>query len=322
VLLTGDGADACVAGSPLVFDSLLRKGRLRTLWRYLDWYRRYSHQPLHKTLAFGCIAPLLPLGLQRRLISAYVERAIRHNRHRLMPSWLTGTLREDLLQRHLQLSVEAERRRRFASPAREREYRQVYPPEVARHLVPWPIEIWRPFADRRLHEFLLAVPPEEKFSLQPDGGTYSASKQLLRRGLRGILPESIRTRTAKTTFATVVESEFTRNWHFYEATFGPAGRPEIARRRYIDQGQFWRWLQQAGTRGEGLAGWYVTNLVELETWLRRFNLPRRELASVIPSTSTWHRRVAVHQSLTHTQEGGEPNFETVQTARVGGIWAG
>jgi asparagine synthase (glutamine-hydrolysing) len=288
-ILTGDIADSCVGGSPLVFDSLLRQGKLRALPRYLRAYRQLSPDSLRKTIAFGCLAPLLPLPAQAALMAAYTQRDVRRHAGWLLPGWMPEALRADLLRRHLRLCLATERGRRFANPTREAEYRMLYAPEISRHPVPWSLEFWRPFADRRLHEFLLAIPPEQKFTpLAADDPLYAGSKWLVRRALRGILPERIRTRTTKTVFNAVYENEVERHWPLYVEAFGPAARPEIAARGYVDQARFWARLEALRRGEQGGDYLYVKQLVGLETWLRTLRLPRPQLVTVPPPWPT-HR---------------------------------
>ena len=66
------------------------------------------------------------------------------------------------------VGVGMERHRRFASQSREEQYQMLYPPPVSRNPSGWPVEIWRPYADRRLHEFMLAIPPEQHFEPQQE----------------------------------------------------------------------------------------------------------------------------------------------------------
>jgi asparagine synthase (glutamine-hydrolysing) len=274
VVLTGDIADGCVRGSPLVFDALLRRGRWRELRRHLAAYRAWSDDGLRRIAALYCAAPLLPLGAQRAVMAAWQRRAILRDR-RLLPAWLTEPVRAELGRRHLEISLERERSRRFSSPAREEEYRLLYPPEVARTPAGSPVETWRPVAERRLHEFLLAVPPELKYAPHQDtNDAYAAGKRLPRMALRGLLPESIRTRTYQTHFAAVFERELETHWPALEATFGPGGTPEVARRGYVEAAPFWDRLCQvrAGYRPRDFM--YVLRLVEVEMWLRSFSAPR------------------------------------------------
>ncbi len=62
------------------------------------------------------------------------------------------------------------------------------------------IEIRHPFLDRRLVEFLMALPPEQLCSRQ-------WPKAVLRRAMQGILPESIRVRRRKANFSCLVDGE-------------------------------------------------------------------------------------------------------------------
>jgi asparagine synthase (glutamine-hydrolysing) len=196
-----------------------------------------------------------------------------------MPEWL----RADLEQRQLELCLEAERGRRYSSPAREEEYGLLYPPDVVRHPVPWAVELWRPFADRRLHEFLLAIPPEQKFEPHPDTDEfYAGSKQLVRRAMRGILPESVRTRRSKTVFNPVFDREVEFQWPLYEAAFGPSARSEVAARGYVDAELFWSRLQELRAGREGGDVNYILQIAGLETWLRSLSLPRPQLVTVPP----------------------------------------
>ena len=99
------------------------------------------------------------------------------------------TLRDELSDRHLRLALDIERGRRFSNDSRHLEHYALYPAELAANPLGWPLENWRPFADRRLHELLLAVPPEVKYAPHPETDQeYARSKRLLREAMRGILP--------------------------------------------------------------------------------------------------------------------------------------
>jgi asparagine synthase (glutamine-hydrolysing) len=194
---------------------------------------------------------------------------------------MTSTLRDDLLARHLSSSLDVERTRRFSSPARHEEYRLLAPPEVSYSTAGFPVQIWRPYADRRLHEFLLSIPPEHKFAPHPDTDEqYAGSKGIVRRGLKGVLPESVRTRTSKTHFASLFEDELHRRWSEYEAAFGPSGRSELSERGYADKALFWRRLGQVRENGWGTDLIFLMRALWLETWLRAIQLPRAHATTV------------------------------------------
>ncbi len=281
-VLTGEVADACVYGSRMVFDSLLRQGRLRAFWHHFQAARRTSQTSVRTIVGLSCLAPLLPLPLQRAAVTTYLRRLHRRHGAAVLPGWMPEPLRADLSERNLQLVLRAEAQRRFSNPSQEEEYRLLWPPEVARHPTPWAVEVWRPFADRRLHEFLLAIPPEQKFEPHPDTDEfYAGSKWLVRRAMRGILPESIRTRTGKTVFSSAIERELETQWPVHERAFGPGALPEVAARGYVDQERFWTRLKELRDgRSTGADLMYLMQVLGLETWLRALVLPRPQRVTV------------------------------------------
>lgn len=63
------------------------------------------------------------------------------------------------------------------------------------------IEVRYPFLDRRVAEFVIGLPAEQRWRGQ--------SKFILREAMHGILPESVRTRRGKADFSSLLESELT-----------------------------------------------------------------------------------------------------------------
>jgi asparagine synthase (glutamine-hydrolysing) len=291
-ILTGEIADSCVAGSWLVFDSLLRQGRLRELSQVIRDYRQATGTSWTVTMlhTFG---PLLPLEMQKQVTLLYTRRWLQRHQDHFGPRWMTPEFRATLTQRASEAALEANRARRFANETRHWEYDLLYPPEVARFPAPWSLEIWRPFADRRLHQFLLGVPPEQKFATQSSGEPYARSKWLLRRAMDGVLPDAIRQRTSKTIFSEVRQHELDRNWSTWESVFGPNGQSELARRGYISPDRFWLRLQEARQQPTGTDMTYIMHMGGLETWLRMLRLPRQQLTTIDTSS-------AVSSSATET----------------------
>jgi len=286
VLLSGDVADACVFGSPLVFDSLLASGQIARLWQRARLYHQQNSESWRKIVLWHTLVPLLPLALQRELWVRYVRRAFTWERESLLPTWMPPNLREELLSRHLAASIDAARHRRFRSPPRQAESDWLYPPEVGHDTTGWPIQIWRPYADRRLHEYLLAIPPEEKFEPRADVGEYYAgAKQLIRRGLDGVMPDAVRNQAHKSHFAWLVEDEVNRRWDIYAETFGPGGSSHCAARGLIDSGRFWWRLNRLREGFWGTDFLQVVHTFFLETWLRTFDLPRTQRAHAAVSAS-------------------------------------
>jgi asparagine synthase (glutamine-hydrolysing) len=220
----------------------------------------------------------LPISLQQTIHVAYSRRAIRRVWNELVPSWLATNLAEDLRRRHLQAVVDAERARKFASPTRETEYRLLYPPVTVPSRAPWSIQSAQPYADRRLHEFLLSIPPTQKFDpdILPGKEFYGRSKLIVRHAMRGIVPDAIRTRVTKTVFAWEVENDFARQWNTYEFLFGPSAHPEVASRGYVSQPAFWGRLQRLRDGASAVDSMLVSRIVALEVWLQGLRRNRRE----------------------------------------------
>ncbi len=65
------------------------------------------------------------------------------------------------------------------------------------------IEARHPFLDRRLAEFLISVPANVKFR-------YGYNKRVLRRAMKGILPEAVRSRRYKTDFSSLFDAKATQ----------------------------------------------------------------------------------------------------------------
>lgn len=299
VMLTGDIADACVRGSRLVFDSLLLHGKVNELRRHWRAYRRVSGESVARSVVTAVGIPSLPLPLQKIINARILERDLKRETGYMVPRWFGEELQHELIDQHIRLSLQAEQARRYASPTRTMEYDQLYPPEFGLAPIGTPFEFRRPFADRRLHEFLFAIPPEEKFSPHPEtDDIYAASKMIVRRAMRGILPESIRTRTYQTHFGSFFLDEIVRAWPAYETAFGPDSVSELAARGWVDQDRFWQRLEllrDSGNYGQDFI--YIIRLAAIETWLRTFNRPRRERVTI----------PGLHSGSTNTDHSVQPD---------------
>jgi hypothetical protein len=116
---------------------------------------------------------------------------------------------------------------------------------------------------------MLAVPPEQHLTPYPERDQGSAaSKWLVRRAMKGILPESVRLRKTKTSFDSVFRQEVLQRWPDYQAVFGPAGHSELDARGFIDKERFWLRLEALRDGVTWVDQRYVSQMVALETWLR------------------------------------------------------
>jgi asparagine synthase (glutamine-hydrolysing) len=126
------------------------------------------------------------------------------------------------------------------------------------------IEVRHPFLDRRLFEYVLAIPGEQLFRLD-------VTKGLLRRSMRGSLPERIRGRQGKTRFTPFLDSvlreraagEITELLRSPRAVELGVFDGDRLRSAYLDF--------LGGTDEARRALWYA---ITLEIWLRRCEVIR------------------------------------------------
>ena len=190
VLLMGHGGDDLLRGSSLVYAERLRRGDLSAV-REVVSHARGRQESLPRALYRHFVRPHLPAGVDRALLSALGKRKDR------LPAWL----HPDFVRRTRLASDARAPRRSFASPARRETYTHLVEHPWYWRLANWHdrnaaafgIEVRHPFLDRRLSEYVLAIPGEQLFRLD-------STKSLLRRSMREILPERIRSRQGKTRF--------------------------------------------------------------------------------------------------------------------------
>ncbi len=196
VLLTGEGGDGLLRGTPLSQGDRLRRVEIGVL-REIARYARDKRRPYHRLL-YGYLArPLIPdvvVESLRRLLGRTTQPHI--------PEWISPTFTKGtrLAER---LAVRLPRVSR--SPSRQRFYERTIVLSAEGRAVSWhdhaaarhSLEARHPFLDRRLLEFVWSIPPEQLFR----AGQHRA---LHRRAMAGILPETIRLREDKTIFDSFV----------------------------------------------------------------------------------------------------------------------
>lgn len=196
VLLMGHGGDDLLQGSPLIYAERLRRGDWGAVQEVVH-HARSVGRPVSRSLYRYFGRPHLPAFARRFLASA------RGRREGSLPAWVAPDFirRTRLTERPGGRSGKA-----FAIPSQ----REIYESLVE---IPWywrvanwhdrnaaafGIEVRQPFLDRRLFEYVLAIPGEQLFRL-------SCYKNLLRRSMSGILPERIRLRADKTRFTSFLD---------------------------------------------------------------------------------------------------------------------
>ena len=194
VLLTGQGGDSLLSGTARVYADRFLEGHIGVLWELArharDWGVSYP-----RLLYTHLLVPLFPEGVHqagRRLL----------NRRKLsspVPSWITANFaqRTGLSDRLTNLRLT----RRLHNSARQNIYESVTALGSIKNALYWydrsaapfGIETRHPFLDRRLAEFILAIPGTQLYRA-------GWRKWLLRQAMDGILPETIRRRKDKTNF--------------------------------------------------------------------------------------------------------------------------
>ena len=192
VMLDGQGSDEQLAGyggsDAALYAGLLRRAALGRLASEAVWFRRRHG-----------VLPIAQMLLAARNVVPSLDKVlpVRVRLDPAQPDWLTPNgdgafaraashdlndlLREQLLVTSLPVLLRYEDRNSMA----------------------WSVESRVPFLDYRLVEFLAGVPA----SLKLEKGV---TKRIMRDGLRGVLPEQIRTRTDKMGFVTPEELWLTR----------------------------------------------------------------------------------------------------------------
>ncbi|HEX3557101.1 MAG TPA: asparagine synthase-related protein [Thermoanaerobaculia bacterium] len=261
VLLTGHGGDGLLLGSSLVYAERLRRGDLAAV-REVVRHARSRRDPVLRSLYRYFGRPHVSAGADR-LLRRVLGRGQASLPKLIQPNFARRARRAERLLREP-----------IASPAR-RAARSHFLGNLSywrlanwhdRNSASFGIEVRHPFLDRRLVEYVLALPGEQLFRL--DG-----SKSLLRRSMSGILPERIRLRVGKTLFLPFLD------FLLLERAAGEI--VDLLREpRCADLGivngdvlrSAYRNLVHGGPEGPRCAVWYA---ITLEMWLRRCDVIRQ-----------------------------------------------
>lgn len=281
VVLTGLGGDELFYSEPpfaLPLTDLLMQGRLRTLARESRRWARHAHVSVARTFWRGALAPLLP-RVQFRLT----------NRNSRIPSWIAPAFarRFELRDRLRGMPDDVG----FRLPTARRQYQYIRsklrPPVLENYASEHYVEARHPYLDRRLMEFALAIPADQK--LRP-----GQERSVVRRGLQGIMPPSICARKDKRGPDEALYRALGHQWWHVEALFRD---PLTAAYGIVDAQPVREMLRRArhGVAGEGAV--MLVKIIALEMWLaathgRRFVSPHDPDPSAAASTrggTTPHR---------------------------------
>ncbi len=196
VMLTGLGGDEWFTGSDYHYFDLLRNFKISSLIRRVRHdYGRHAIIPYPpKSLLDSSLRPLIPKKLLRRIGN------LKNGTH-VVPEWIGSTFSRSIdLTGRLRKEVNW---RGFSSAAQGAQYTastagfQTHAIEMEeRSAAYFGIELRHPFHDRRILEFGMAIPEEQRCN-----GHYD--KSVLRKAMRSCLPEAVLQRRSKAEFSQV-----------------------------------------------------------------------------------------------------------------------
>lgn len=190
VLLTGEGSDDLLHVGPLLHvQDWVRSLRLRSLWR--EW--RHATPGYKQFVLRVMVRSLIPKVIRARR-SGWTDE---------VPAWVAPEFARRTLLRERLAALEP--RPRWAGSYDEAlrteiRYGGRSPIALAgdQLCAEYDIEWRHPFWDSRLAEFLVRLPPQQKYR-------QGVSKFILRRSVQGLLPEVVRRRAKKSSFISLFE---------------------------------------------------------------------------------------------------------------------
>jgi asparagine synthase (glutamine-hydrolysing) len=251
-----------------VFDppGLLRAGQLSTLWSELRAYRHYNGESLSHATIRMLLKPLLveswPWGAER---ARGLRRRLRRSGQQLpYPPWVRPEFANSIGL--AEIIEQREPRSPITDHARRMRYERIFMLASSRLMsadertrARYGLGFADPWSDRRLAEFVLAVP---QWRIQGVG----KPKRIARLAMRGIMPEQVRHKTAKIIPVSLFDRGFkerARDTVFALITGSRAGA-----RGYLDEAAFRNYYESFLRDGpQPHDFWWV---LTLEMWLRRY----------------------------------------------------
>lgn len=268
-LLDGVDGDTVVSHGEMYLADLARTGRWMTLAAEARAFSKHTGSPLRGVLREWVLSPLAPEPVR------WTWRALRRLQRRgVQSTWVEGTniIKPDFSRR---IGI-AERfraldeRYRPARTEREDHLRQLdtgmnslYFEEDDKTAAAFSVQHRYPFYDKRVVEFCLALPPEQKLKRGWD-------RVILRRAMAGLLPEEVQWRSDKTDFGPTFDQGLLkyRRKFLEEVIFDDLETVE----EYVDVPSLRETYRCFASRGEGEDSTIIWGAVTLAVWLRRTGL--------------------------------------------------
>lgn len=246
-LLTGDGPDHCLPGVPLHIPDLMWRGRVVTACRETFKWASGFGRPFVKSLMREAIMPLAPLAVRRREVSRGVT----------VPGWLRPEFAGKTGYRDAAVELRLGNRRR-GSYYKDGSWTALA--SLAASVGMWSSlrgdDVRHPFLHRPLVEFSLQLP-------QPLRTDVDWTKPTLRNAMRGILPESVRSRSTKGDIVSAISRAFHEERDFFVYLLS---EPVLADLGCVEPRLLLQAVDDFSRRGIGRAAALLATLA-LETWL-------------------------------------------------------
>lgn len=280
VLLSGIGGDQVFLGDttmPLHLVDEFRRFRWKKLGEELRAWQKFLKRPLLQVFLENCVLPFqYPNSM---LLPAFRDRGG-------VPDWIDP---------HFSRKYDLRRRgplygflpQVYKSPAAQRQYlliKRTSAPLLQWHLANPELEARFPYLDRRLVEFAMAIPMTQKLRV-------GETRSILRRGMRGILPEKIRTRRGKAVFDQASSISLQKEWKMVSQL---TSSPHLASLGMIDPERLHSAAESAslGLLKDSYLFWAA---LSLELWLR--TLLREQSVRPITSLGTININLATYPPI-------------------------
>jgi asparagine synthase (glutamine-hydrolysing) len=253
VLLSGIGGDQVLLGDtriPLHLVESFQGFHWRRLGRELHAWQQYLKRPMLQMFLENCI---IPLRYPNSMLLPETRGLAR------VPDWIDPAFsrKYDLPRR---TPLYGFLPRLYRSPAAQKQYltiKRTSAPLLQWYMADPQIEARYPYLDRRLVEFAMAIPMDQKLRI-------GETRSVLRRAMQGILPEKVRTRRRKAVFDQANSISLKKEWKMVSHL---AKSSSLASLGIIDSRRFHRALESAslGLLKEGYLFWAT---LSLEMWVR------------------------------------------------------
>jgi asparagine synthase (glutamine-hydrolysing) len=262
VLLSGEMGDALNDGYPWFYLDLLQRGQWRAVRQQLRQHWRNARQQTLYKFGFHLLLWLTPLSLLRRGLAQYERyRSVEIP----LAELLTSDFHQNVVERDQEIRQTHSRQLPVKSPAL-RELLDAFRPPMPYLGAPLgqPLERWHPYADRRLLEFSLRLPPELKWEEQ-QSSYFLAARKHHRRALAGIVPDIVFADNLGVDFGPVLERSMKqRNLQEWVRQNQSV---QVIERGYVNAAAFARMLDpRSNTPGE------FRVVLCLEAWLRAWQV--------------------------------------------------